>query len=173
MVLAAFDSAGGLIPSTAPAGDASLTPLQPITSTVNTEIEGGSGVVSSTATTQPTTDVPSMLGASGVTASASAYAGEAASSVALNTPFPFQQPVVNCRFSNHDESHYDKGYDSEGSQMYYDNAALDEDKDDFSEVVIGNNPSPAAAAPVAPAPVEPTIFTLEMVASLKVVWLKE
>ena len=117
MVLAEFDSAGGLIPSTAPAGDASLTPLQPITAAVNLEMEGGSGVVSSTATTQPTTDVPSMLGASGVTASASADAGEAASSVALKTPFPFQQPVVNCWFSNHDESLYDKGYDSEGAEM--------------------------------------------------------
>ena len=57
--------------------------------------------------------------------------------------------------------------------MYYDTITLNEDKDDFSEVVIGNNPSPAAAAPVAQAPVERTIFTVEMVASLKVVWLKE
>ena len=38
VVLAEFDSAGGLIPSTAPAGDASLTPLQPITAAVNVEM---------------------------------------------------------------------------------------------------------------------------------------
>ena len=57
--------------------------------------------------------------------------------------------------------------------MYYDPVALDEEEDDFSEVVIGNNPTPAVAALVSPAPVEPTIFMVEMVASLKVVWLKE
>ena len=150
-----------------------MTPLKPISTAANVGMEGGSGVVIPTAATQPITDFPGILGVSVVTASDSADAGEAASPVALNTPFPFQQPVVNCQFSNHDESIYDKGCDSEGAQMYYDTVALNEDKDDFSEVVIGNNPSPAAAAPVAQAPVERTIFTVEMVASLKVVWLNE
>ena len=60
VALAASDSAGGLIPSTAPAGDALLTPMQPITAAINVGMEGGSGVVIATSTTQLTTDVPSM-----------------------------------------------------------------------------------------------------------------
>ena len=151
MALAASDSAGGPIPSTAPAGDVSLKPLVPITAANHMEMEGGSGVVSATATTQPTSDLPSMLGAIDVTTSAGADAGEGASSVALNTPFLVQQPVVSCQFSNHDDSLYDKGYELVGAQMYYDPVALDEEEDDFSEVVIGNNPTPAVAALVSPA----------------------
>ena len=54
------DYAGGTIPSTAPAGDASLTPLQPISAAVNVGMEGDSGVVSAKYTTQPNTDLPSM-----------------------------------------------------------------------------------------------------------------
>ena len=120
VVVAASGSGAGQIPSTTPAGYVLLTPLQPTAAAVNVGMEGVSGVVSATATTQPTNDVPSMFGLSGVTSSAGAYVGGAVSSVALNTPFPSQQPVVNCRFSNHDEYLYDEGYYLEGAQMYYD-----------------------------------------------------
>ena len=106
--MAASDSAGGTILITVTAGDASLTPLQLIAAAVIVVLEGDSGVVSSTSTTQTTTDVPKMTVASGVNASAGANVGEAAPSVALKTPFSDHQPVVNCRFSNHDESLYDK-----------------------------------------------------------------
>ena len=117
VTVTASDFVGGPLLSTSTAGDASLTPLKPISTAANVGMEGGSGVVSATATTQPSTDFPSILGVSVVTASDSADAGEAASSVALKTPFPFQQPVVNCWFSNNDESLYDKGYESEGAEM--------------------------------------------------------
>ena len=118
--MAAPDSTGGPIPSTAPSGDVLLTPLQPIAAGVNVGMEWVSVVVSATSTTQITPDVLSMTGASGGTFSVSAEMEGAVSSVALNTPFPAQQPVVNCRFSNHDEYLYDEGYYLEGAQMYYD-----------------------------------------------------
>ena len=117
VAVAESDSTGGPTPITVTAGDVLLTPLQPIAAGVNVGMEWVSVVLSATATTQITPDVLSMTGASGGTFSVSAEMEGAVSSEALNTPFPAQQPVVNCQLLDHDESLYEKGYESEGAQM--------------------------------------------------------
>ena len=75
VAVAASDSVSRPIPITAPAGYASLMPLQIIADVLDLLMEGCNCFVNSTSTTQPKTDVPSMSGVSGVTASVVADAG--------------------------------------------------------------------------------------------------
>ena len=66
---------------------------------------------------------------------------EAAIEIAANTAstsyFPSTQPTRIDRFTNHDTSLYELGYDSEGNLPYYDPVALEEDADEYEEPSIG------------------------------------
>ena len=66
---------------------------------------------------------------------------EAASEIAANTVershFLATQPTKIDRFTNHDTSLYELGYDSEGNLHFHDPVALEEDADEYDKPPIG------------------------------------
>jgi len=72
-----------------------------------------------------------------------------------NSQFPSKQPPQNTQFCNHNKSLFEKGYDSEGEQMHYNQDSLEEDAEEFDKNTIRSGPPPphiasAAAATTAP-----------------------
>jgi hypothetical protein len=157
------------------AGYAVTTPPRDVGVTTNAGLLEKPGTGSSPDTGELPIEVPMVSGTGGVSVTAGTQAGAAATSVALNTPFPTHLPQKNDRFSNHDEALYDEGFDSEGEQMFYDPVALDEDADDFIEEAIASTSSPITSIPAPPIPgtLPPArILTIDMISSLKVKDLK-
>ena len=135
------DSADGPSVDDSPAVDASKILFPPAVDDANAVVDGISGSADTpndgnvSSDVSPTSDMLDLATRSPAAAS---------SSTSPTSDFPTQQPVRNTRFTNFNEDKFDKGYNSEGGQLFYDPVALDEDWDEFTEDIIRDGPPPAS-----------------------------